>query len=137
MFLVYKQTTIDTQLRTPINHTSDYAKNFIIIRNTGGGLLSMIGATATWGSFSFAFATDTFYIFEISANAGTVKIYLNGTLKSTTDEVSNSFLLNRVCGRANLYGFEGDIAEIICYNQARSDEERTAIRGYLQTKYNL
>jgi prepilin-type N-terminal cleavage/methylation domain-containing protein len=107
---------------------------------------------------SYGWVSGTFSVFSYasSSTAATMNIYQNGTLLTPAGTsktpsavyalsgtsrldigrcVGNATVANSACNNTSTTYFSGDIAEIIIYNTALSDDERENIENYLKMKW--
>lgn len=107
-----------------------------------GRFHSYNGSSNSYLDASSAFASDRFKLSEVVQDgAGSAKYYVNGTEISqgsvnnvnTLDRASN--FLGRKNGGSDYW--PGDLAELILYNKALTEAERTAVESYLITKFQL
>jgi hypothetical protein len=73
-------------------------------------------------------------------NGGSSSIFENGVLKNTGNigALANGGLtIGTLANEQPAYALEGDLAEIIIYNNLFTDSERQQIESYLMTKYAL
>ena len=79
-----------------------------------------------------------YIVYNISADATTWTLRLNGSQQSTVAQSGVAFsaapMLGRGAANASLLG---DIAEVVAYDRVLSSAERTALQTYLATKYNV
>lgn len=81
--------------------------------------------------------TDWVIISNLSINH-TLHLYINGVKPSINgSNGSINYQTYNCIGRASGQYNTGDIAEIIVYNQALSDEERITVENYLKNKYAI
>ena len=78
--------------------------------------------------YSFANVYDGSNITQYVNNTGAGSVTYNGTLKSWSD-----FGIGRQASES----WDGDIAEVIAYNQSVNSAQRIIINNYLAAKYNL
>jgi hypothetical protein len=84
--------------------------------------------------------TSTFVLGETIYNQTNHKLYLDGTQASSTSYTTavTSNTENFYIGSKNASSyFNGDIAEVIVYNRALADADRTDLRAYLYSKYAI
>jgi hypothetical protein len=78
------------------------------------------------------------HIYNVSSSSGLWRSWVNGVpfYKSTSNTVA--FTSSPKLGKNNNGShFTGDIAEVLIYNRALSDSERTAVNTYLNQKYAI
>lgn len=84
-------------------------------------------------------AGGQWYILTSRYGGGTHQLWLNGTSKGSVAKGNSNITAgstsvgNKVT--ASYQGFDGDIQEVLVYNRALSDAERTAVESYLSTRY--
>ena len=83
-------------------------------------------------------APTDYIVYNISADATTWTLRLNGTVQSAVAQSGLAFSSNPVLGRgaANYY-LQGDIAEVVAYDRVLGSVERTALQSYLGSKYGI
>lgn len=100
----------------------------------GSGNATSCSTTMTLGSYQ---------IFEAVHNgSGSATAYTNGTAgtpNNSMNNISSVTKTNNYVGQFTSGGFyfQGQIAEIICYNRAITGSERAKLEGYLRSKYAL
>jgi len=100
----------------------------------GGTLVANCSYAARFGVFS---------LHCTRVDSETMRTYLNGDLQGSgqapqPNETDQTVWIGRQGLESVGFGFyKGDIAEIIVYDRALDDEERTKVEGYLQRKYGI
>ena len=89
-----------------------------------------------------AYTTPKFAIHSIEFNTNDGKTYYeNGDLKAEAIDLANKTSLagwnGAAIGRFDTKYFQGDIAEIIMFNRALSDDERQDVEQYLSKKWKI
>ena len=71
--------------------------------------------------------------------AGTSEVFVGGTsaLSGSTSATMASLTGTLRIGTDGSNFFNGQIAEILCYNKELTSTERTAVYSYINTKYGL
>jgi hypothetical protein len=110
-----------------------------------------VPAHATSGGYStyqqanlFTHSTSSLAANQISAlyrGAGQCSLYVNGTLGTFVANGASVLAVNKLIIGSRFYGavhqafWDGWIAELIYYDTALSDPNRTAVESYLKTKW--
>ena len=82
--------------------------------------------------------TGVYHALSVRYDGATRSVYRDGSLVSNfSDSSTSAWQLYQVGAWFSSYFLEGDIAEIIVYNRALSESERTAVNAYLRGKYAL
>jgi hypothetical protein len=112
----------------------------------GSGTALVYDTASTNGAFpAGVFKVLTNRIDATNATAASrSRLYINGALNSGVNALTgaasggNSFT-NMIIGASENggYNFLGDIAEIIVYNSALSDADRSAVESYLMGKFGI
>lgn len=82
------------------------------------------------------------YVFATVFDGANNTAYLNGTASTVvgstgTFDIDNIAIGQRWQSSSYIYGYNGDVAELIIYDRALSGSERNAVGYYLQEKYGL
>ena len=102
----------------------NYSDNYTYLHDGNGYITSATGSIST---FSFL---------NINYKSNLASFYLNGNLSSSTSMNASPFIFNTIGSRPITGNYlQGDIAEIIIYNQALSTTDRQAVENYLHNKY--
>ena len=113
---------------------------FFLARWSGNdGLISAGNSTGVTSSGVVGTPTLITSVLKYNISNGT-PVYRNGDLAATlTDQADpTAAYTNMMIGSGgNGLNFNGDIAEIIVFNQALSNSDLITVNGYLNTKYNL
>jgi len=96
------------------------------------------GSTGEWKLLSQTYSYST------SGNSGPLSLFLNGVCLGTTAEATNitsashgaTLAVGQTKNVADLC-FDGEIAEVLCYQGDVGEGDRQKIEGYLAHKYNL
>jgi len=83
---------------------------------------------------------DVWYSFAVVYNGASSAVYTGNTLSTTFTALAPSGTIDTAIGNgssSNSYNFQGDIAEIIMYGRALSDNERNAVVNYLSNKWAI
>jgi hypothetical protein len=109
------------------------AADFVHTENSGAGFVS---ATDTGGVVAAAWNVIT-----SDWNGSNIHLWRNGTLKATTAvaAISSTGTLNDVGveGISSIVFWNGDIAEVLVYNNALSSTNRGNVETYLKSKYGI
>ncbi len=80
-----------------------------------------------------------YHIYQVLSTPNTWSAWINGTLQDQTSDNSFGWTggSSLGAGYANSSYFDGDIAEVMVFNQGLTGSERTAVNGLLNLKYGL
>jgi hypothetical protein len=140
VFAVFNLTTITSDFQRLICGSTDL-KFFIGVTGTSGNLATFAG-NSSWNDVnanSPSYSMLNNYVLLSLTNDGTTMTpYANGTAQSTKNGSTSTFS-NFNIGYHNSMAqyFNGNMAEIIIYNQYLIDSERQKIEGYLAWKWGL
>lgn len=82
--------------------------------------------------------TRVYHALSARYDGSQMRVYRDGNLVSTHSFVtSGPWSLNQIGAYYSSYFMVGDVAEILFYNSALSDTDRTSVNSYLKTKYAL
>jgi hypothetical protein len=120
----------------------------ILTSNSGGRQISLLGAPPTvlytWSGAAPASTTASIqvsvpFVASIIEENGTMTSYVNGIANATTSAtsglISSSFFIGSFT--SNGYNFDGDIGEILIYQNALTTVERQQIEAYLFWKWSV
>ena len=87
-----------------------------------------------------ASSPNTYYIFTATYDQVNSKIFINGGLLGTqayASPITNTSTPLYVGGRSTSNNLDGDIAEVLIYNRALTDNERYNLESYVYGKYGV
>jgi hypothetical protein len=106
----------------------------------GSSTINAVGTTSSVRTTGLSIVGYTMEDTGSDAEADEVKIYVNGTLESTTSSTSYQpdgadLFIGATAGSGDQ--FEGGIYEVLYYNRVLTQTEREKVEGYLSRKYNV
>jgi hypothetical protein len=124
----------------PDNLNADYTLNnhyIPFLRNEGDDINSYINGFA----LTTPIENNNWYIAVGKHNGSTASLSLNGGLESSTSATLDTTISYiRICG-SNVFGpndfFNGQIAEVIFYDNALSSQNNNAVISYLNAKWDI
>lgn len=82
--------------------------------------------------------TRTYHALVVRYDGTTLQTYRDGILRSTTNHAtSGPWRINQIGAYYDSFFMTGDLAELLIYNRALTDEERQSVGVYLRSKYAL
>jgi hypothetical protein len=82
--------------------------------------------------------TRTYHALSARYNGSTMSVYRDGGLRSSHNFVtSGPWILASVGSWYSSEFMQGDLAEVVVYDRALSENERLSVNAYLRSKYNL
>ena len=142
-FIVFNPTTISTDDADPINNNAliiDSNGNFGATLRSGAPLVQTYNFDGARTEVTKGISLAENYLFTSYHEAGNLHAQLNGD--SVADVVSGNTdnlggLLTVGGGLASAGFYDGDIAEIIIFNNSLSSADRLTVQNYLCAKYAL
>lgn len=106
----------------------------------GSSTINAVGTTSSVRTTGLSIVGYTMEDTGSDAEADEVKVYVNGTLESTTSSTSYQpdgadLFIGATAGSGDQ--FEGGIYEVLYYNRVLTQTEREKVEGYLSRKYNV
>lgn len=111
----------------------------------GAGLTTPANLSASWGGSSAQItqtdpaAVGKWYLVSTTYDQSFHRMWVNGVSAGSAPKVDSNFNGGVFSignyGPAPTQGFNGDIAEVLVYNRALSDDERSSAERYLKYKY--
>lgn len=107
-------------------------------QNSNGNVYDGFASTSRYLEGSPLQDITKYHVYDVTSQAGLWQSWLDTRtlFKSTTNTVGFS-AVPLLGGNNDGVNFSGDIAEIVVYNRALTDEERDALRQYFAIKYYL
>jgi Concanavalin A-like lectin/glucanases superfamily/Fibronectin type III domain len=84
-----------------------------------------------------ASSVTNYSIYDVSAQSGQFAAQFNGVTLFSSATNTVSFATNPELGSNGVNAFDGEIAEVIIYNNVLTAQQRAIVEWYLQSKYNL
>jgi hypothetical protein len=141
VFVVFNLTTITGDFQRLLCGTTDLYF-FIGVTGTTGYLATFAGSGSSWndvnGNSPSYTMLNNYVILSLTNNGSTMTPYANGSVQNTkngTTGIFSNFSLGFHPGMAQYYN--GNMAEILIYNQVLSSDDRQKIEGYLASKWGL
>lgn len=144
IFIVAKPTAVTSNARFFDFGNGATDNNFYLSQpnNTNLSFYTYNGSTPSSLTASNAVTLNDYQLLEVlQTNSGACSIYTNGEQKAVgpVTGISNISRSGNYLGADNARSlfFKGEIAEIVIYNRALTQEERQNVEGYLYARYAL
>jgi hypothetical protein len=106
---------------------------------TDGNVYTGWGSSTRQNCGNPALSFTSWRIFEVVTSATEFSVLIDNTVFFTTatNTVSWPNTANEKLLGSSIYGVDGDVAEVLCYNSALTSDQRTSVYNYLKSKWGL